>query len=60
MKENVFLISIHCMTNKINLAAMNITKIGPCKNMSKKIDASWIQYIVVHFMKSYKNKIPLL
>ena len=57
LKENVniFLTSVYCVTCMTNLVAIDTTKIGPYKDISKKIDAL-LNLIVVHFKKSCKKK----
>ena len=42
-----------------NLAAIDVTKVGPCKNMSKEINAL-LNSVAVHFKKSCKRKSALL
>ena len=54
-KVNHFLTSIHCVTYRINLAAIDATKVGPCKDMSREID-TLLNSVAVHFQKSYKRK----
>ena len=54
-KVNSFLTSIHCVAHRTNLAAIDATKVGPCKDMSKEIDAL-LNSVAVHFKKSCKRK----
>ena len=58
-KVNHFLTSIHCVAHMTNLAAIDATKVEPCKNMSKEIDAL-LNSVAVHFKKSCKRKSALL
>ena len=58
-KVNYFLTSIHCVAHMINLAAIDATKVGPCKVMSKEID-DFLNLVAMHFKKSCKRKNALL
>ena len=58
-KVNPFLTSIHCVAQRTNLAAIDATKVGPCKIMSKEIDAL-LNSVAMHFKKSCKRKSTLL
>lgn len=58
-KVNSFLTPIQCVAHRINLAAMDTTKVGPYKDTSKKINA-FLNLIVVHLKKSCKKKFALL
>ena len=54
-----FFNSIHCVVYKTNLSTMYATKIGPCKDMSRKIDAL-LSSVTMHFKKSCNRKSALL
>jgi hypothetical protein len=58
-KVNIFLTSIHCVAYRTNLAAINATKVGPCKIISKEIDAL-LKSVTMHFKKSCKKKSALM
>jgi hypothetical protein len=58
-KVNHFLTSIHCVAHRTNLAAIDATKVGPCKIMSKEINAL-LNSVAMHFKKSCKRKNVLL
>ena len=58
-KINHFLTSVHCVAHRTNLAAIDATKVGPCKDMSREIDAL-LNSVAVHFKKSCKRKSALL
>jgi hypothetical protein len=47
-KINPFLTSIHCVMHMTNLAVIDATKAGSCKNMSKEIDTS-LNAVAVYF-----------
>ena len=53
MKEKVyvFFTSIHCMAHSTNLAAIDATKVGPCKDITRELNAL-LNLVAVHFKKS--------
>ena len=54
-KINYFLTFVYCVTYRINLAAIDATKVGPYKDMYREID-TLLNSVAVHFQKSYKRK----
>ena len=54
-KINHLLTSIYCVAHRTNLTVINVTKIRPCKNMSKEIDAL-LNSVVVHLKKIVQEK----
>ena len=54
-KINHFLTFIYCVTYMTNLAAIDATKVGPCKDMSREINML-LNSIEIHFKKLYKKK----
>jgi hypothetical protein len=58
-KVNYFLTFVHCVAHRTNLTAIVATKVGPCKDMSREIDAL-LNSVAVHFKKSCKKKKTLL
>ena len=55
-KINSFLTSVHCVTYRTNLTAIDVTKVGLCKAMSREIDVL-LNLVTMHFKKSCKNKV---
>lgn len=53
-KVNSFLTSIHWMAHRTNLVAINTSKVGPCKDMSKKIN-TLLNSVSMYFKKSCKK-----
>jgi hypothetical protein len=58
-KVNHFLTSIHCVAHMTNLAAIDVTKVEPCKIMSKEIDVL-LNSVAMDFKKSCNRKSALL
>lgn len=54
-KVNTFLTSIHWMKNRTNLAAINASKVGPCKDMSRK-NKYVIEFNISVFQKVVQKK----
>ena len=54
-KINHFLISVHSVIHRTNFVAIDVTKVGPCKDMSREI-VVLLNSVAMHFKKSYKRK----
>ena len=58
-KVNYSLTFVHCVARKTNLTVIDARKFGPCKNMSREINAL-LNSVTVHFKTLYKKKTVLL
>ena len=56
---NPFIITIHCIAHRTNLAALQAASTKPCDVMSSKVD-DLLNSLVAHFKKSNKRKSCLL
>ena len=54
-KVNPFILSIHCVTHRTNLASLDAANSTSCKNLSTLLD-NLINDIASHFKRSSKAK----
>jgi len=59
-KINSFLTFVHCVINRMNVTAIDATKVLPCKELSREIDSLLNSIAAMHFKKLCKKKNALL